>query len=306
MKPVRLLSAILLFIIGTSGCDKELMMPDTSMADEISYLKGAKSNKGNSGDNKVRKATGSVELEWKGAEKGGDKGNKPDDLLVFFEVSAHEGNDVIPPKGELIYRVLESDFTLHREIIASVDEVSIDMVKRRGCILATVVYDSKGCSGGGNGGHESGCSSGGHDGTEGGCSGEDEGTEGGCGGEDTGGDEGTIHDEGCSHETTGEDGTIHEEGGCSGADNPGGEEGGNPGGGEKGNPLSGKNCRLGQVIAVKLHDRGTPGTNGDGITWKWFDPVTAPSMVKLTATGTGAIHLCEKTIIGGNLVIHDK
>ena len=79
---------------------------------------------------------------------------------------------------------------------------------------------------------------------------------------------------------------------------------GGPGGSdsEKGNPLSGKNCRLGQIIAVKLHDGGTPGTNGDGITWKWFNP---------ESPGTPAIdncdewpHLCKKTILAGNLVIH--
>ncbi len=79
---------------------------------------------------------------------------------------------------------------------------------------------------------------------------------------------------------------------------------GGPGGNgsDKGNPLSGKNCRLGQLIAVKLHDGGTPGTNGDGITWKWFDPASA-SAPSIEGCNTWT-DLCKKTIIGGNLVVH--
>jgi len=40
-----------------------------------------------------------------------------------------------------------------------------------------------------------------------------------------------------------------------------------------GNPTSGKNCRIGQILAVKIHDVDSPGMNEDGITWKWFDPM---------------------------------
>lgn len=73
-----------------------------------------------------------------------------------------------------------------------------------------------------------------------------------------------------------------------------------------GNPMSGKNCRIGQIIAIKMHDLGTPGTNGDKISWKWFSEATAPTLgeLKLQKPDPGAIHLCQKTIIGGNLVVH--
>jgi hypothetical protein len=298
MKPVRTLSAILLMIVGTTACDKEQILPDTLMADQASMLKGAKIQYSH-------RATGSMELIWKGATKGGDMGNKPDNLLVFFEFNAHERKGVNPPKGELVYRVLEADASLHREIKAEVYDVSINIDERRGWILATVVSDSKGCSGDGGGGHDTNCSSGEHDDSEGGCSHDDTGgddathDEGGCSGEDTGGDDAT-HDEGCSHDDTGGD----DGGGCSGEDDNEGGMGGSPGGDDKGNPMSGKNCRLGQIIALKVHDVSTPGKNGDGITWKWFSPEAAnlPSIDDIEDWP----HLCKKTIIGGNLVVHTK
>ena len=55
---------------------------------------------------------------------------------------------------------------------------------------------------------------------------------------------------------------------------------------------------------MKMHDGGTPGTNGDGITWKWFDPEAdwVPTIENVEEWP----HLCKKTIIGGNLVVHKK
>ena len=266
MKPVRTLSAIILLIVGTTACEKEQILPDAQMDAQSGILKGAASK-----NKKGHKATGSVELMWKGASKGSDKGNKPDDLLVFFEFNAHEGNDTKDPKGELVYRVLEADASLHREIKAKVFDVSFDMVQKRALIHATVFSDSKGCSGDDHGGHDSNCSSGGHDDSEGGC-----------------GHDGTEEDEG---------------GGCSGEDDHGGGMGGIPGGADKGNPMSGKNCRIGQIIALKVRDVGTPGREGDLIFWKWFSPdaTNLPPIEDCTKWK----HLCEKTIIGGNIVVHD-
>ena len=61
---------------------------------------------------------------------------------------------------------------------------------------------------------------------------------------------------------------------------------------------------LGQIIVLKVHDQGTPGINGDGITWKWFIPeiMLVPSIEYVD----GWKNLCKKTIIGGNIVVHDK
>jgi hypothetical protein len=284
MKAVRLLSALFVWIILASACEKEQILPDARMADQSATLKGAP-------DKSIisLQATGSLELIWKGATKGSDAGNKPDELQVFFEFDAHEGKDGRAPKGEVVYWVLDANDVLHREIRAIVYDVKISSAEHKGWILATVVSDSKGCSGNGQDGHDSGCSSGGHDDTGGGCS-----------HDDTGGDDGSTHDEGCSHDDTGGESG----GGCSGTDDHEGGMGGTPGGGDKGNPVSGKNCRLGQVIALKVHDVGTPGTNGDGITWKWFDPelMEVPSIDNVAAWP----HLCKKTIIGGNLVVHTR
>ena len=319
MKALIILSAFLLMIMGINACEKDHVLPDALESLENGILKGAESIQATAKSKYSPRATGFVELIWKGASKGSNKGNKPEDLQIFFDLDAHEGTDFKSPKGEIIYTVLNSDASLHREIKAKVYDVLIDPVLRKGWILATVVSDSKGCNGDGPGGHDSGCSSGGHDDSEGGCSHDDTGgddthDEGGCSHDDTGGDD--THDEGgCSHDDTGGDDT-HDEGcshddeggddgsGCSGEDDHEGGMGGSPGGDDKGNPMSGKNCRLGQVIALKVHDVGTPGTQGDGITWKWFHPEAykLPSIEPFAKWH----NLCKKTIIGGNIVVHSK
>ena len=295
MKPLKTLSAVLLLIIVTASCEKQLM-PDADMIDSIVDLNYQDLQAKASVKSALYKATGSVELIWKGADKGGDMGNKPEDLLAFLNFDAHEGNNKKAPKGEIVYQVLETDFSLHREIKAKVYGVFIDIGQEKGWVVASVVSDSKGCSGGGPGGHDSNCSSGGHDDPDGGCSDDHSSHDGGCAHDDTGEEGGCSHDDtgdegGCSNDATGDDGHI------------GGQGSGSSGGGDKGNPLSGKNCRLGQIIALKMHDGATPGRNGDGITWKWFDPEAA------FVPGIGNIeewpHLCKKTIIGGNIVIHD-
>jgi hypothetical protein len=118
-----------------------------------------------------------------------------------------------------------------------------------------------------------------------GCEGDESGDHiDGCTGHDTG------HDSGCS----GDDGETHESG-CEGSEG----QVGNGGGG-----TNGKNCRIGQILAVKVHDVGTPGSNGDGITWKWFDP-DDPKVANLNSSNVESWpHLCKKTIVQGNLVVH--
>ena len=294
MKPINATLAILLMVIGLTSCDKENIYTDSGI-DNLNYQSqnGLKAKK-----NDLKKATGSIELLWKGKDKGkgSEMGNKPEDLRVFFEFNAHEGNASKPPKGEIVYRVTEPDYSLHREIRAQVYAVYVldgtNDGNNKAQFLAKVISDSKGCGGDSQGGHDSGCS----DSDDGSC-GDDHPDDGGCGDDDA------IHDSGCSHEDVGDDGVTNDDEGC--ADNQSGEEGsetdhgsGSPGGGDKGNPLSGKNCRLGQIIAVKVNDLGTPGINGDHITWKWFSSTSEFEITKEIE------NLCKKTIIGGNLVVH--
>jgi hypothetical protein len=289
MKKFKSTLLIFLIVIGLTNCNEELGTSDFVPANdfEISF-----SNKKGM---KIKKATGSVEIVWKGGQKGSDMGNKPENLRAFFDFNAHEGNDEIAPKGEIVYTVTDDFLTPHRTITATIEDVRIildDVKGKMGWFIASVNYDSKGCSGGsGQGGHEPG------------CSGEDH-TDGGCGDD-------TEHDGGCSHDTGDTGGTDHtDEGGCtdghtdgescSGSDSNE-EEGhpGTPGSDDKGNPLSGKNCRVGQKIVVKVRDLATSGIYGDHITWKWFAPESAPSI-----TDVEPQHLCKKDIIGGNITIH--
>ena len=69
-----------------------------------------------------------------------------------------------------------------------------------------------------------------------------------------------------------------------------------------GNPASGKNCRVGQILALKAHDGGSPGRTMDGITWKWFpaEGDFVPSIDNLPDWP----HLCKKVIIEGNISVH--
>ncbi len=190
------------------------------------------------------------------------------------------------------------------------------------------------CSGHDIDGHDEGCSgSDGTDHTEGGCSGTDH-TDGGCsgsgmsgggsggsgmsggsggmGGSDSGMSGGgctdSTHEEGCSGDHGSEGGdtgmsgggctdSTHEEG-CSGDHG----SGGSGGEGGMGNEVKGKNCRIGQIIAVKCHDGATPGVDGDGITWKWFSS-TGTFVPDIDNKGEWP-HLCKKTILEGNIMLH--
>ncbi len=289
MKCFSYFLAICLILISTA-CDKEQIIPGTGITDDLYGPDIRKSAKVN-----PNKVTGSVELFWKGGDKGSNKGNKPEELLTFLEIVAIEGTDTKDPKGEILYRVLEPDFSIHREIRAEVLDLKIDIVdsKKKGWVVARVISDSKGCAGDGHSGHDDGCggSTDDHSGHDGGCShddSDDHTDDGGCSDDHT-------DDGGCSDDHT-------DDGGCSGSDSGPDTHGGTPGGGDKGNPLSGKNCRIGQIIALKTHDGGSPGMSRDGITWKWFDPEA--SFVPGIANISGWPHLCKKEIIGGNIVVH--
>jgi len=224
-------------------------------------------------------ATGSIEFL-----RPANKGNQSTDKLTFAEFDVHEARNHQEATGNFYFRVFSLDTILHREIVVDVTAVLIDETQNKGWFVGTVVSDTKGCEGNGQGGHNSGCND-----SEGGCEGDDSGghTD-ACTGHDTG------HDSGCS----GDDGEDHTDG-CGGSS--GGSGGSSQG---NGNAVSGKNCRIGQVLAVKIHDVNSPGMNGDGITWKWFDPDDAKLESVNFDDVNGWPHLCKKERIGGNLALH--
>lgn len=220
------------------------------------------------------KATGSVDLLWKGGQGNGQSGDK----TAAAEFNAHAPNNGNPAKGEFFYRVYNDDQSLHREV--EVDVTGVVVEGEKAWFVGIVIADSRGCAGGPGGGHSGGCS-GSH---SGGCAGGHSGGGGGCGGHDTG------HDDACS----GDDGGTHDPG-CGGPGGSGGHSGGGQGG-------QGQVCRTGQYLVAKVHDVATPGVNGDGITWKWFD-ADDPNLPGIDDTANWP-HLCKKTITGGNLQVH--
>jgi len=236
------------------------------------------------------KATGLVQVVWPG---GMGRTILPgEEKLAFADFNAFPAATSAPARGAFIYRVLNADSTPHREIIAAVTDAVVDVGQNKAWFAGLVISDVKICGGGSCDGAD-GCS---HD--DGGCGDDGSHDDGGCsgggssGGSDGGCSDGSHDDGGCSD--GGSDGGCsdggHDDGGCAGGGSDGGH--GGPGG------IPGKDPRVGQVVLVKVHDVGTPGTNGDGIAWKWMAPGT---VVDLSLEPK---HMCKKEIIGGNLVVH--
>ncbi len=299
----------------------------------------------------VPKITGSVEIVWKGGNGAGapDVENRAFAEFEGFEMPA--GMAPRGSFHFLVYRVTPEGLMLHREIEAAATGVVIDPVNHKAWMTAEVIADTKQCmSGGGCDGHDGGdggmggpggCTDcGGDTGHDGGCSGSDDGThdggceggsggmggmEGGSGGMEggTGGTEGgcsgsggtTDTDGGCAGDDTSHDGgcggSDGTSGGCSGDDtsHDGGCAGGGSGG--SGGHVSGSGSRVGQFLAIKMHDGDTPAVDGDGITWKWFAAGAAPQILDIAGVYPDGYadeykwpHLCKKTILGGNLMIH--
>lgn len=66
----------------------------------------------------------------------------------------------------------------------------------------------------------------------------------------------------------------------------------------------GNKSRVGDAIEVRVHDGGSPGTNGDLIKWKWH--VSNTSHETSENDHTNGEEKCNKEIIEGNLVVHLK
>jgi len=278
-----------------AGCNDEIIGPlssDAAFQVDTEMSKAKKENK----------ITGDIQFIWTN-NKSAENGKKPEDLLAFTSITAHESKFQNLDRNNFTYTILNADSTLHRQIVVAINGVYFEGLK--GYVTGIVVTDTKGCAGGSTGGHSEGC--GGeaddHDGgcshdadttepSEGGCSDDHTDTEGGCS------DDHTDTEGGCTddHTDTGDGCSGSSESGQPGGSGESGQQGGN------GNPLSGKNCRIGQIIALKVHDAATPGAAGDGITWKWFSPTG--SFVPTVSNTNEWPHLCKKNIIGGNLVVH--
>jgi hypothetical protein len=278
-----------------------------------------------------------------GCAVDGGVGPAPDFAApAFAEFNAFPATDRQLARGTFVYRVLNADESPHREITANVTGAFVDPATAKAWFVGLVESDVKICSGGGGScdGHDDGTThdDGGcthDDGTthdDGGCT-HDDGTthdDGGCTHDDgtTHDDGGCTHDDGATHDDGGcthDDGTTNDDGGCTHDDgtthDDGGCDGGGsePGGGGHGS-VPGKDPRVGQVVVLKMHDVATPGADGDGVTWKWFAPESwewfedveglRPALGPLAGEGADKAgptewpHLCKKTIIGGNLVVH--
>lgn len=293
IKPVLICLAIMLGIVFAIGCQEQSpLAPTHSSVDPGAFAKA----------NVI--TTGGLQLAWTGGHGAG----APDvERTATAEFSLRKNADELGSRGEFVFQVLNADGTLHRRIEVSMTDVGMDDVLFPGksWALGTVISDTRGCNGNGQGGHEEGCDGqsgggGGGGGHEPGCDGShDEGEP--CQG---GGGETIGHDGGCSDAATGGCGGGGEDDGHAGCDSGGdtGCDGHSGGGGGSGG--QGATCRVGQVLALKVHDAGTPGVDGDCIRWRWYaadDPIVTAG---LPASPSAWPHLCEKTITGGNLVHH--
>lgn len=286
------------------------------------------------------KATGTMRVQWNGGGQGGGGGmGGGEDLAVMgsgmsgveksafadFSVFGTTPGEWGVSKGEFSFLVVSGEdlLVVHRQVTAEVLVARVDPVHRTAQCVGLVVYDSKSSihgggpgGGGADGGHEDGGCSGGGETTEGGgCT---DGTyEGGCGG-GAGGTELEMaesgHDGGCGGGCSGSE-ESHEDGCNGGGVTSGGSGSGNgPCGGIMAR-ASGNSSRVGQLVFAEVTDLGTPAMEGDKISWRWFiakdrdddgqvDEIELALLADAVMKGNCWPHLCAKTILGGNLVVH--
>ena len=145
MKTLQKLTILLLAVFLVTACSKDAPSPYSVTQSDEAF----KANE------KAGKVTGSLEIEWKGAEKGSDAGNKPEDLQAFIDFNAHEASGDSEAKGKVVYTVQNPDLTPHREIQANVVGAITDPEISKAWVVAVVFADTKGCDGE-NGEHGSG------------------------------------------------------------------------------------------------------------------------------------------------------
>jgi len=180
-----------------------------------------------------------------------------------FLFNAHEADDKNDAKGDITIMMMKPNGMTSREIKAEVFAVKVYPEAKEARFLALVISDVKNDDSDHN----------------------DSDHEGGCG---------SDHEDGDSC------GSDHEDGDSCGSDHDDSEH---EGGSDSGHNINGRNPRVGQTIAVKVSDGGTPGINGDSIHWKWYGPKQQLPDIQ-GKTGWG--HNCQKNIVAGNLVVHIK
>jgi hypothetical protein len=250
---------LVLMLIALVGCERSSNLLDSSMTDGSSKLLSKAT---------IEKAKGKIEIVWNG---GNGKGKSGSDKRAFAEFYVNEGNLKRAAMGQFKYIVKNEYESIHRNIVVDVDwmETEDKIVWFKG----EVISDTKVCDG---------CSGGSHD--DGGCGGDDDDghDDGGCGDDDDdhddggcGGDDDDGHDSGCSHEDSHDSGSSDH--------------------GGKGSPKQKGKNRIGQLLFMKVHDKGFCD---DGTKWKWFH-AESPKLPNLDDKENW--HLCKKTIIDGDI-----
>ena len=257
----------LLTTLAWLGCDDEVLLPSTDDMQSQVALK-------NNDKTKASIVTGDVNVEFYANKHGNHEtsiteNDGLEEELKYAQVvfNAHEPSKNKDAMGTLEIIMKDPEGLIKRSFLANVFAVLVYPDDNEARFLAKVISDIKTD----HSGEE-------HD---------DEGTDGGnhTGGNSSGGN----HTDGDHTDGDHTDGD-HTDGGP-------GEEG-NSGG------THGNQSRVDQIIAVSAYDGGSPGTNGDVIHWRWFGGNNPNTPAIDGQSGWG--NLCDKEIVGGNLVVHVK
>ena len=259
----------ILFILSLMlvGCDKDALLPTDA---ELLIMQERADSKNT---DVSLKATGEVLVTYE-ANPGGhnDKNQNGNDdsagktrfALVTFD--AHEASKNKDAKGNLMIVIKDKNGLIKREFKASVYDVRVEPSHPDAWFLATIESDERSDEGHSDEGeHDSGATSG--------------------NGQMNGKNNDENH-ESDTHEDDSHDDDNHE-GGCNSNDAD-----------------HGNKSRIGDIIEIRVHDGGSPGTNGDLIRWKWH--VSNASHAPSENDHTKWEEMCNKEIIEGNLVVHIK
>ena len=257
-------SLIVVLILIFSGCDEDALLPSSLEYEDNSAFTATMKQ------DKSLKATGEVEVTYvanPGGHNDNDQGNATAEGKTRFATvvfDAHEPSRNKEAKGSIEITIKNEFGEVKRILKANVYAALVFPDQMEARFLATVYSDERI-----DGGHSENHTDSGDDHTGG------AGSSGGYGngGPDNGGHDDGTHDD------------DEHGGGC----NSGDEDHGNQ-------------SRVGNVIAVKVYDGGSPGLDNDTMHWRWHmgNNPNEPSVEGPQGWG----EMCDKTIIAGNLVVH--
>ena len=292
---MKTISRYIMFIVLSlflMGCNEDALMPTSAEVQEMDGI-AAKN------DAKALKATGDVEVTYM-SNPGGHSGDNhqtkvmPEPKLRFADVifDAHEASKKNAAKGDISITIKDEFGAVKREIKAEVYDVKVDADELKAWIIAEVITDERHGGNHDDGTHDDGTHD---DGTH------DDGTH-DDGAHDGGTHDGGTHDDGTHDDGTHDDGT-HDDGTHDDGTHDDGTHDDHDGGCGSDDDTHGNKSRVGDSMALVVYDGGTPGTKGDELRWKWYGEnhphVSIPEHIELG-------ELCQKEIIGGNLVVHIK